>query len=76
MVEKSTIVSVLKLSNLTIVKEVIKWTSNENKRLLFSFIFFKIGIKIKKAPNTIISISILKNLMKKSEGNNEDKIKI
>ena len=40
MVEKSTIVSVLKLSNLTIVKEVIKWTSNENKRLLFSFIFF------------------------------------
>ena len=76
MIEISTILSVWKLSNLMITKEIIKFTKIENKKLLFSNVNLKIGIKINKAPNTIISISILKNLMKKSEGNSEPKIKI
>jgi len=57
-------------------KEIIKFTKIENIKLLFSNVNLRIGIKINKAPNTIISISILKNLMKKSVGNNEPKIKI
>ena len=71
MIEISTIVSVLKFNNLIIVKEIIKWTSNDNKRLLLSIVFFKIGIKIIINPSIHIFISILKNLIKKSVGKNE-----
>ncbi len=59
-----------------ITKEIIRFTKIENIKLLFSNVNLRIGIKINKAPNNIISISILKNLMKKSEGKSEPKIRI